>query len=181
MASLLEMSEWGGTNAKYLKLAIDNIFSEKGHLPLKGYETKLIAATADGAAVNFGHIQGLMTRLCAERNWLLKIHCINHCIELAVKDAVKKSQFKKIEDFYNANFSLLEASGKIKSEVANAATTLGIQAYSLPKLKGTRFIGHRLTAIQRLVDMWSAFDLAYENIVADKGTREEINLTKMPS
>ena len=90
MASLLQMSEWGGTNAKSLKLAIDNIFSEKGHLPLKGYETKLIAATADGAAVNSGHIQGLMTGLCAERNWLqfiasiiasslpLKMHSRNH-------------------------------------------------------------------------------------------------------
>lgn len=173
MASLLEMSEWGGTNAASLKLAIDNIFSEKGQLPLKSYETKLVAATADGAAVNFGRIKGLMTRLCDERNWLLKIHCINHCIELAVKDAFKNSKFKKVEDFYNANFNLLKASGKIKSEVTNAATSLGIQAYTLPKLKGTRFVGHRFAAMRRLVDMWPAFDLAYENVIADKVTKEE--------
>ena len=47
VASLLEMSEWGETNATSLKQAIDNIFSDKGQLPLKSYETKLVAATAD--------------------------------------------------------------------------------------------------------------------------------------
>ena len=73
-----------------------------------------------------------------------KCGIIGHCSELAVKDAFKNSKFKKIEDFYHANFNLLKASGKIKSEVTNAATTLSIQAHTLPKLKGTRFVEHRL-------------------------------------
>ena len=167
------MSNWGGTDAACLKKAIDDIFSEKGCLPMKEYATKLVAATADGASVNMGRISGLMTRLGENRDWLVKIHCINHCVELAVKDAFKDSKFKEIDDFYQANHSLLKASGKIKNEVENAATALGIQAYALTKLKGTRFIGHRFGAYTRLLDMWPAFDTAYENVVSDKRTKEE--------
>ena len=90
-----------------------------------------------------------------------------------MKEAFKNSKYKKVEDFYHANFNLLKASGKIKTELTNAATALGIKAYILPKLKGTRFVGHRLAAMRRFIDMWPAFDLANENIVADRRTKED--------
>ena len=54
MASLLEMTYWGGTGAEALKNGIDNIFGEHRPLPLPDYNTKLISCTADGTAVNFG-------------------------------------------------------------------------------------------------------------------------------
>ena len=90
-----------------------------------------------------GHISGLLTRIGRERDWLLKIHCSNHRIEFAVKAAFKDSVFEEVDEFYQANFSILKNSGKLKSAVQAAASSLGIQAYVLSRLTGTRFVGHR--------------------------------------
>ena len=83
VVSLLEMSEWGGTNADALKRAIDSIFRPKGNIPLTAYLMKLVSCTADGANVNMGQISGLLSRIGQDRDWMLKIHCSNHRIELA--------------------------------------------------------------------------------------------------
>ena len=52
VASLLEMSKWGGTDADSLKKGIDNIFNN-GLFKTDDYQTKLVSATSDGASVNF--------------------------------------------------------------------------------------------------------------------------------
>ena len=106
VASLLEMSRWGGTDAESLKNGIDNIFDEdEGAIPLtpNDYRLKVIGCTSDGASVNFGRISGLMTRLGEDRPWLIKIHCANHRIELAVKDAIKETDFCQADEFYIGN------------------------------------------------------------------------------
>ena len=101
------MSQWGGTDASLLKIAIDHIFSATGEFPMvEGYPTKLVGITADGASVNTGRISGLMTRLGEDRDWLVKIHCINHRVELAVKDAFLNSKYKEIDDFHLASKKL---------------------------------------------------------------------------
>ena len=99
--SLLEMSDFGGTDAASLKEGIDQIFDkEKGFLRLdsKKYEQSLVGAPADGASVNFGAYNGLLTKTAATRPWLLKIHCSNHRTELAIKTVFQASIFKEVED-----------------------------------------------------------------------------------
>ena len=142
MASLLEMEEWGGTDAESIKNAIDNIFSDNGNIPLHDYQTKLVSITADGASVNTGDRNGLFKKLEVDGNrpWLLKIHCANHRVELAVARAFEESRFAEVYRFYIQNFYLLKNSGLIKSEVKGAASALGIQNYSLTKLTGTHFV-----------------------------------------
>ena len=174
VASLLEMSELGGTDAESLKEAMDNIFSEKGSLPVKEYNLKLVSVTADGASVNTGKLSGLMTRFASTRIWLVRIHCINSRIELAVKDAFTGiSKLNDIGDFYQSNFNLLKNSGKIKDEIGAAAKVLGIQHYELPKLTGTRFVGHRRSAFKALLNDWPLFLVAYENVASDPKTKSE--------
>ena len=162
------MACWGGTGAEALKTAIDSIFTPDGRIPMatEEYITKLVSCTADGASVNFGEKSGLLTRLGKDRDWLLKVHCANHRIELAVKHAFKDSKFEKVDEFYQANYNLLKNSGKILSEVKASAAALEIQNYKLTKITGTRFVGHRTNALRRLLDMWPAFKMAYENLIA---------------
>ena len=52
-----------------------------------------MSATADGASVNFGAYNGLLTKIAATRPWLLKIHCSNHRTELAIKTVFEESIF----------------------------------------------------------------------------------------
>ena len=174
VASLLEMADWGGTDAEALKKGIDSIFDDNGLLPLHDYNTKLVTCTADGASVNFGAKKGLLTRLNEDRGWLVNIHCANHRVELAVKDAFKSSPFQEIDDRYISLYNLLKNSGKIKSEVKIAAEALNIQNYTLPKLTGTRFVGHRITAVRRLLDMWPAIIMALQNVKADQKTKQSV-------
>ena len=108
--SLLEMSNFGGTDAESLKTGIDSIFAQDGFPPLDettDYTKKFVGATADGASVNFGHISGLLTRLEVSRPWLLKIHCSNHRTELSVGDVFdNKSPFSVVDETYKGIFYL---------------------------------------------------------------------------
>ena len=135
---------------------------DDGNISVAQYQTKLVSFTTHGC---------LMTRFPANREWLVKIHCINHLVEVAVKAALKESKFKDIDDFYSSNLYLLRDSRKIKSELKIACEALDIQHYLLPKMSGTRFIGHRHRAFRTLFDMWPAFIMAYSNVVSDNKTR----------
>ena len=114
-----------------------------------------------------------MTRLSVQRPWMIKIHCVNHRVELAIKEAIAETEFSKVDDFYYSTTFLLKNSGKIKSEIKSAAHALNIQHYQLPKLTGTRFVGHRRAAFKCLLDTWPAMKLAFENIIADPKNRQE--------
>lgn len=52
------------------------------------------------ASADFGWISGLMTWLSENRPWLVKIHCCNHQIKLAVKDTLMMTDFKEVDNFY---------------------------------------------------------------------------------
>ena len=175
MASLLEMNDWGGTDVESFEKGITHIFRDAGSIPLdvEDFKMKLVCCTSDGASVNFGAKTGLMTRLSVQRPWVIKIHCTNHRVELAIKQALAETEFYKMDDFYYSTTFLLKNSGKIKSEIKSAAHALNIQHYQLPKLTGTRFVGHRRAAFKCLLDTWPAMKLAFENIIADPKTRQE--------
>ena len=115
-ASLLHMATFGGTGAETLKDGIDSIFPENGllHLPEDGYKFKVVTCTSNGASVNFAKKTGLMKRMADERAWLVKTHCANHLVELAVKEAIIHSEFKTVDDTYMIIFGLLKNSGKTK-------------------------------------------------------------------
>ena len=53
IASLLEMSDWGGTDAESLEKGITHIFSDAGSIPLEveDFKMKLVCCTSDGASV----------------------------------------------------------------------------------------------------------------------------------
>ena len=166
VASLLEMSDWGGTDAESVEKGITHIFSDAGGIPLdiEDCKMKLVHCAADGASVNFGAKTGLMTGLSVQWPWLIKIHCINHCVELAIKEGIAETEFSKVDDFYYSTTFLLKNSGKIKSKTKSAAHAMNIQHYQLPKLTGTRFVDHQRAAFKCLLDTWPAMKLAFENI-----------------
>ena len=181
VASLLEMSEWGGIDANSLKNGMDSNFSDNGSIPLSenAYVHKVIWFTDDGASVNFERIAELMKRLSNGRDWLVTSHCVNHRVEIAVKDSFRTSDFGAVDEFYTGIFNLLKNSGKLKGEIKEAAKVLNIKHYVLIKITGTRFVGHRRKVYDRLLQIWSALIAAFENLVADrkttKTTREKVN------
>ena len=88
----------------------------------------------------------------------------------AIKEAIAKTEFSKVDDFYYSMF-LLKNSGKIKSQIKSTVHVLNIQHYQLPKLTGTSFVVHQRVAFKCLLNAWPAMKLAFENILADPKTR----------
>ena len=176
--SLLEMSNFGGTDAESLETGIDSIFAQDGFLPLDettDYTKKFAGATADGASVNFGHSSDLLTRLEVSRPWLLKIHCSNHRTELNVGDVFdNKSPFSVVDETYKGIFYLHRNSGKILNKVKEACASLDITYYKLRKIHGTRFISHRRRGFKCLLDIYPALINAYEKVVANNSTKFDV-------
>ena len=98
---------------------------------------------------------------------MLKIHCINHRAELSVKSAFSHTLLDNVDEFYKSNFYLLRHSVKLKQMIRKAAATIGITFYKLPKIHGTRFIGHRRTDLTSLLEIWPAIAMTYECYTAD--------------
>ena len=65
VASLLEMEKFGGVNADAIVSGINSLFDESGpyNMTPEDYEGKLISSTADGASVNTGIYNGVLTQL----------------------------------------------------------------------------------------------------------------------
>ena len=170
------MSDFGRTDAASLKEGIEQIFDkEKGFLRLdsKKYEQSLVGAPADGASVNFGAYNGLLTKTAATRPWLLKIHCSNHRTELAIKRVFEESTFKEVDDLYVGIFYFHKNSGKVLNKVKEACKALGIQYHQSKKIHGTGFVQHRRRALKWLLDIWPGIVTAYENIESDRKTEGE--------
>ena len=75
MASLLVMSDWGGTDAESLKTRITNLFSGTGSIPLdvEDFKMKLVCCASDGGSAHFWS-----ENRSNEQPWMIKIHCVNH-------------------------------------------------------------------------------------------------------
>ena len=96
-------NEWLGRNwCRITWKGITHIFSDASSIPLdiRDFKMKLVCCTPDDASVNFGTKTGLMTRLSVQRPWMIKIHFVNHRIELAIKEAIVETEFSKVNDFY---------------------------------------------------------------------------------
>jgi len=91
---LLAMKNAEAANADGLLNALTQSFLDNG---LDNYKERLIGFMSDGASVNFGQKAGLLTKLReSEMPWIVGIHCLNHRLELAIKDAFKGTAFDEI-------------------------------------------------------------------------------------
>ena len=139
-ANLLQMSKFRGTGAESLKIGIDSIFSKKGTFEIKHYTEKVVSITTDGASVNTSQYNGLMTEMKKIwQDWLLSVQCVNHRVELAMKDAFDKGGFNEINKLYLGIYNICKNSVAIKISICEAAETLNISVYSHIRLTGTQF------------------------------------------
>ena len=73
----------------------------------------LVGLNCDWASLNMGDYHGLATRIKELAPWLESMHCFNHRMELAFKDAFEKiPAFQKIEKFLLQLYYLYEKSPK---------------------------------------------------------------------
>ena len=161
-----DLASYGGANANGVKGAHDQVFKNMNvHQSI--YTNGMVSCTADGASVNFGRWEGFLVKMEETRPWLVKLHCVNHRAELAVKSVFESSSpCKEIDILYEGIRNLLKNSGRLKSELRSACDSLNITYYSLQKLHGTRFQHQRRRGFQRFIHMWIPLAVTFENALA---------------
>ena len=87
------------------------------YLPREDFLSKLVCLVADGTSINFGEISGALTTIAELVEWdVPRIHCLNHRLELAMKDAYQGEQdFLKLKEMVDTLFRFFKHNGKTKT------------------------------------------------------------------
>ena len=125
-------------DADGLKDRISRAFERTG---ITKFSKRLLGLNVDGANVN-----------TEENDWLQLVHCFNHRLELALKDAFSNSQFKAVEEFLNEIYLLYQTSPKKYCELKRVAEAYGETIPKPTKAYSTRWIDHKLRAMQIALD-----------------------------
>ena len=82
-------------------------------------------------SVNFGEISGALTTIAELVEWdVPTINCLNHRLEIAMKDAYQGEQdFVKLKEIHDTLFRLFKHSGKTWTLYQTVATSLGSTVY----------------------------------------------------
>ena len=114
----------------------------------------MFGLNVDGASVNSGIQKGLGAKTKEEADWLQLVHCFNHRLQLALKDAFSNSAFKVVQEFLNEIYSLYQTSPKRYHELQRIAEAYG---ETLPKPTEDyrmRWIDHKLQAVRIGLDYY---------------------------
>ena len=169
--ALQDIDKYGDATGEILKVSIDDIFgsdpSKKINMSHEKYQNLLISVTSDGASVNTGVYQGLLSRFQNDnRPWLIKMHCVSHRAELAIQDSLMKNGFSEVKDFMVGLFYLFKQSGKLKRHFYEMGSLLNVQVYNFPKVHGTRFLNHQRRGLAHLLHNWVVLASTLENALA---------------
>ena len=142
---------------------------------------KLVGFGCDGASVNMGDKRGLRGLLQKDRPWIATVWCLAHRLELSLKDAFRGTLFSEIEDFLMRVYYIYSKAPKKCHELDGVVAELGscLESCEFPseggnrprRACGTRFIAHKVAAIDRLLDRYGAYMNHLTTLTEDAATR----------
>ncbi|XP_062580077.1 zinc finger protein 862-like [Saccostrea cucullata] len=137
-------------------------------IPKSEMYNKIIAFAGDGASVNTGEINGVISHFRRNINSnILMIKCVSHRIELAFKDAMKSSTlYNKIFDMLGQLFKFYHNSPKQMAGLKSAAEACKKSLRHPTRVGGTRWVGHVLTALKNLLIGYKVFITHLEQVAS---------------
>ena len=133
------------------------------HVGISDWETKIIGFACDETNANIaaGELRGHLEESMA---WIVVFWCLSHRLELALKDALKISM---VDDMLLKLYFLYENSPKKCREIEDIVAELKacLEPSEMPRSRGikplracsTRFIAHKLAALERVVNRLGAY------------------------
>ena len=118
----LRLKNVQNASAEGLKEVVTSAFIE---LDIDNLSRKLVGFCADGAAVNLGKKKGLSALLKQDKHpWLVTVHCLNHRLELACKDAFKNTYFETVTEMLQSLYYVYQNSPKRMRQLHELATIM---------------------------------------------------------
>ena len=122
---------------------------------------KIVGIGTDGASVNIAAgPKGLIEK---EIPWVIWMWCMTHRLELAVKDALKHTHFKLVDDMLLRLYLLYEDSPKKCRELEEIVMELR-ECFSIEdggtrpiRASGSRWITHKWNAMKRALSKYGAY------------------------
>ena len=168
------LNEDGRVNMKFLSIEnparadavhlVECIKEAFNRIGIVDISTHLHGLNVDGASVNLGIHRGVATLLKNECPWLTAIHCFNHRIELAAKDAFRNSVFEDIEQMQAFLFKLYQNSSKRLKALRELGVAIGENPPKPVRAPGTRWIGHRHNAIKIVLKHYGTYMMHLEEL-----------------
>ncbi|XP_038066737.1 zinc finger protein 862-like [Patiria miniata] len=142
-------------DAEGLKGAVGSALEKK--VNCKDWREKLVGIATDGAAVNFGCREGLVAKLRTKIPHLIGIRCCAHRLELALKDAARKSKlWDTIDAFLSSLYKFYHYSSLNMDGLMEAGKALKITILRPGNIWGTRWVPHRHRALLAVDRDWLA-------------------------
>ena len=172
------MKDFGGVNADTTKEAFIAACAKFGDMEV--LRKKMTGLCADGAAVNMGRKRDALIQLSdycdVSRPYI--IHCLNHNLEVAIKDSYSKIQeFEEIKESLHILFKMMKDSGKMWDAFQVVGDHLGVKVLQYMKVTGTCFQAHVQRGLSNFLRNFWCMLLFAENVV-EQGSGVDSLVTK---
>ena len=148
-------------DAEGLKSSLEEAFERVG---ISCFASRLHGLNVDGASVNTGIHRGLGARIRELAPWLTVVHCFNHRLELAVKDAFKETFFDEIDMMLLKLYYLYKKSPKRTREL-EAFGEIYDKVITKPcKSSGTCWVAHKVNAMEIVLQNYGIFMTHLESL-----------------
>ena len=167
----LNLADIKNANPSGVLASIRESFKEIG---IDDFMKKLVGFGADGASVNSGNKGGVKTLLQNENKWITFGWCIAHRLELALKDSLSGTSFDEVDELILRMHYLYKRSPKklrqLKELVNIYEDTFDFQvgSYKPKKASGTRWISHKLAALEVIIDKYGILMQHLKSLAEDK-------------
>ena len=113
---------------------------------------RLVGINLNGASVNMGRKHGAATLLKELLSWLEVVHCFNHKLKLALKDAFQDiKSFQMIDEMLMKTYYLYQKLPKMLRELKAFSNALERAVPKPSKTYGTCWIEHKFHAMEILL------------------------------
>ena len=136
----------------------ESIKTSFARIGIMNFTDQLVGFNADCASVNMGKKKGVGTLIKQTAPWIEIVHCFNHRVELAIKDAFKGIKaFTDIDQFLLKLYYLYQKSPKRLRGLRNFAEALEESVPKPNKACGTRWIDHKYSAMKNVLDNYGIY------------------------
>ena len=149
LLKLLSTEPANNTNAEGIIECIKTAFERIGILD---FQKRIMGLNVDDASVNTGVHNSVGVLMQADLLWLQAIHCYNHPLKLAIKDAFKNDNFNEIDETLMTFYYLYRKSPECLRELKLIAEAWEKSVPKLSKNYGTHWIDHKLTSMKIMLE-----------------------------
>ena len=122
------------------------------------YYNKLVGLNLDGASVSMGKHNGPNVLVPDEAPWVEVVHCFNHRLELAIKDAFIESTFYlNISEMLSKLYWLYQKSPKRLTQLKELSEAFEKSIPKPAKADGTRWIDFKFRTMEKVLENYGRY------------------------